>query len=1569
MSMCPAWKEETSPEVESFPIFLRKVEIQSQKRATPAITAALPACRAPSRRASTSLAAPRDTAGAGGRGGRKIAAQIARGLSSPQFTVQVFCLSRPGLLLTDEVIERRPRSVSLGMRGDPAPRPSPARPGTAPTANIKSNIGKSTGTPRTGQRLRAAASFQAHPPSSLAVRRTGTFGSGGTKSLAAIAGPMGITVVDVEAPQKPWLVLNYSSSSGAASGSGGSGGGISTMAFQPCSSTVSSSDGAERCNHSSSPILLATARRNGILIWDCSGRALSPLLGRLNASDSGGGRSAKRAGSGSGAAGAKRTDDAGDGHSLGSEEGATKGTAPPPPSGTESAPGVPDAAKSLISPVSLERKASLVSVASSSSLVTSNVTNGLGGTSGNFLNSSVPLSAKPAAHSRGDVTSLAWKGPSAPILLATTGRSACVWDLRTSLFSGTGAGTSGGARPNSRFTCPRDGLHRANATLVHCAYSHDESQHAFATLDAAGAVRVWDDRKADRPLHSFVACPGGGVGIASVAPSQASVDVGPRFVTWGMDAALGGGDDLVVKVWTQAARRKTLSSVSTDVFRRSTASNVSADVDNGSDRNEDGGENSISYHPTSRITMSRAAAARVHPSFPDGILIFRENPPETKEDVSQPAGVQSTPTGMDDGADGLLYSPDQMVMRSPDMEAAHQPPPSPPPLMLEDASMEPEPEETSSPPVHEGWEVELWRMDSNEALPAVDAGEAKEEESRGAQKVVSFRGGGAEEDALSFAPGRGDVSGVIAVDLALERLADTPASGQKEELSVCTLTEAGRLTVYGVPEAANLLVREKAPEAAPKKPTEFSLDSSIHRSAASRVYRQGSDHHSSTWWNKTEEEELFGDNAEHASPKKSPTLGDASQFETASAATRGVLRVADNLTEKSSAPALIPDDAELAAGESGTDAAADAVNVQNDNLPIDPAKAARVPCPPLCGVAFSAVGGIVTFNNGPVKRMWKYYQTMESASPAGPRRNTVSFGTSEGSGVLVDTEGDEEEDRAQSQSSNDQAKKTLPRSLNDLLEMNLRSQTLQWGGDNDQPGDAASDDDGSSSEGSSSTSFEDGEVLELGSDESESDDSEGFFHVSSKNSSRRNSLDKAFDEYWAESRKPLMGGEQEGPGASDEKFVGLPSLSPSVAVTAKYDQIMIHGQTPELAQRLDLGNVWWLLSDFAIPDGRQNGSNRQADGVEGTSGAPTFPRNSSDPFMSTTLPDTAMSRSASFSPATKLKQSSMVSSLKKLFAHQLPTAMTPPDQRLLKSKSSLENQQVDQPLSDPVPSGSDGVPIGVYLLENPQTPEAAADRLFVSQKICLRNAQVCSDCGQDDKASTWTLLAQTIESIFTFEMDETDGWGGDGDALTTGIVEQILRYYEAAGDVQMLSAIVCVLTFGRDRRGSSGGSGRYQLLPKFDERRYDNYLRQYASLLYGWGLLTVRSEISKRLAHSTPGAGSETLTRLDNESNLLSNAGEAPGLGFVALCQTCAEPAALGSRGDPRCNTCGRHPFRCSICCAAVRGACTWCPLCGHGGHVDHMMQWFREQTVCPTGCGCECMLGTAGAQQTNTNY
>ena len=37
------------------------------------------------------------------------------------------------------------------------------------------------------------------------------------------------------------------------------------------------------------------------------------------------------------------------------------------------------------------------------------------------------------------------------------------------------------------------------------------------------------------------------------------------------------------------------------------------------------------------------------------------------------------------------------------------------------------------------------------------------------------------------------------------------------------------------------------------------------------------------------------------------------------------------------------------------------------------------------------------------------------------------------------------------------------------------------------------------------------------------------------------------------------------------------------------------------------------------------------------------------------------------------------------------------------------------------------------------------------------------------------------------------------------------------------------------------------------------------------------------------------------------------------------------------------------------RGFYSFCGVCFHGGHLDHIRTWFRQHDECPTGCGHRC--------------
>ena len=37
-------------------------------------------------------------------------------------------------------------------------------------------------------------------------------------------------------------------------------------------------------------------------------------------------------------------------------------------------------------------------------------------------------------------------------------------------------------------------------------------------------------------------------------------------------------------------------------------------------------------------------------------------------------------------------------------------------------------------------------------------------------------------------------------------------------------------------------------------------------------------------------------------------------------------------------------------------------------------------------------------------------------------------------------------------------------------------------------------------------------------------------------------------------------------------------------------------------------------------------------------------------------------------------------------------------------------------------------------------------------------------------------------------------------------------------------------------------------------------------------------------------------------------------------------------------------------------GLLSFCMVCGHGGHMFHLIDWFSKHDWCPTGCNCYCL-------------
>ena len=93
---------------------------------------------------------------------------------------------------------------------------------------------------------------------------------------------------------------------------------------------------------------------------------------------------------------------------------------------------------------------------------------------------------------------------------------------------------------------------------------------------------------------------------------------------------------------------------------------------------------------------------------------------------------------------------------------------------------------------------------------------------------------------------------------------------------------------------------------------------------------------------------------------------------------------------------------------------------------------------------------------------------------------------------------------------------------------------------------------------------------------------------------------------------------------------------------------------------------------------------------------------------------------------------------------------TPPDQKLIEKNKKQKSAPIEKYMSTSQVNDSSNIPLGVYMLENPQTPDAAADRLSITQDLCIQNAEICTDLGQQSKAGI--MLTQTTLSCLLLQI-------------------------------------------------------------------------------------------------------------------------------------------------------------------------------------------------------------------------
>lgn len=260
---------------------------------------------------------------------------------------------------------------------------------------------------------------------------------------------------------------------------------------------------------------------------------------------------------------------------------------------------------------------------------------------------------------------------------------------------------------------------------------------------------------------------------------------------------------------------------------------------------------------------------------------------------------------------------------------------------------------------------------------------------------------------------------------------------------------------------------------------------------------------------------------------------------------------------------------------------------------------------------------------------------------------------------------------------------------------------------------------------------------------------------------------------------------------------------------------------------------------------------------------------------------------------------------------------------------------------------SEGIGLGVQTLRIvPRLNASQQEELINIKTTCIHNAAISRKFNESGKADSWELLSGVIDHQLLASGNSYDGWSGPGGgALGEGMVSSLFRYYESLGDVQMLATMVCVLRGSVHLRAEES---QFYLLPRNRNENYNAYIRRYADLLYAWGMLNTRADINKHLLFDRLSVEYSS----EYPTGVVGIEEKSPGIALVFTCPHCGKETDSSSGF---CHSCQDFAFRCIICDNAVRGLFILCELCGHGGHVNHLAQWFSNHNECPSGCGCQC--------------
>mmetsp|Transcript_2795 Transcript_2795/g.6001 ORF Transcript_2795/g.6001 Transcript_2795/m.6001 type:complete len:582 (-) Transcript_2795:1490-3235(-) len=235
-------------------------------------------------------------------------------------------------------------------------------------------------------------------------------------------------------------------------------------------------------------------------------------------------------------------------------------------------------------------------------------------------------------------------------------------------------------------------------------------------------------------------------------------------------------------------------------------------------------------------------------------------------------------------------------------------------------------------------------------------------------------------------------------------------------------------------------------------------------------------------------------------------------------------------------------------------------------------------------------------------------------------------------------------------------------------------------------------------------------------------------------------------------------------------------------------------------------------------------------------------------------------------------------------------------------------------------------------------------------ELCLYNSNIAEKLKCGPLARMWKTVSSLLHASGLKELPSHNS-ANPTNAFQFVIfptVKSLLLERAEAGDVQTNVALCEVLQV-------IDPGGEKTCIPGLGIRLVREWYLSYIDLLHQMCLFSAAAFLIKYCKDPAIGALSQQSTTIHEScprcNKPLESSGETNGV------------SNIGSSSSARqvCKNCRRRVGVCFICHEPVQGVFVWCPGCGHGGHLEHALQWFggldgrAVRTVCPTGCGHKC--------------